>query len=118
MHCSRMLALQKFSCGQAERHGRQVGGTQAVWPGSRFFGVFFSRCGVIFAGSGAPGTPRGPSCSRWMSSSVFLGFGSVLSFAKSAPFADALELLIDLPVFVLNFRVFRRASGCRTCRHP
>jgi hypothetical protein len=28
-------------------------------PGSTFFGVFFSRCGVIFAGSGAPGTPRG-----------------------------------------------------------
>src|SRR5436305_24955 len=32
----------------------------AVCPGSLCLGVFFSRCGVIFAGSGAPGTPRGP----------------------------------------------------------
>lgn len=44
----------------------------AVWPGSTFFGVFFSRWGVIFAGLSLPGTPRGPSCSRWTSSSVFL----------------------------------------------
>jgi hypothetical protein len=43
------------------------------------FGVFFSRCGVILAGSGAPGTPRGPSCSRCMLSSEKFGstpFGS------------------------------------------
>jgi hypothetical protein len=73
------------------------------------FGVFFSRCGVIFAGSGAPGTPRGPSCSRWMSSSVFLGSGSVFSFGNSATFADTLELLIDLPVLILDFLIFRRA---------
>jgi|SRR4051794_22699127 hypothetical protein len=37
---------------------------QAVCPGSKSEGVFFLRCGTIFAGSGFPGTPRGPSCSR------------------------------------------------------
>jgi hypothetical protein len=36
--------------------------TQAVWPGSKSGGVFFLRCGTIFAGSGFPGTPRGPNC--------------------------------------------------------
>src|SRR3954454_17175543 len=46
---------------------------QAVCPGSTSEGVFFLRWGTIFVGSGFPGTPLGPNCSRWISSSDFLG---------------------------------------------
>jgi hypothetical protein len=45
----------------------------AVWGGSRCVGVFFARWGVIFAGDGMPRTPRGPSSSCWISSSVLRG---------------------------------------------
>jgi hypothetical protein len=44
---------------------------QAVCPSKLpVFGIFFSCCGVIFAVSGPPGTPRGPSLLRAISSSV------------------------------------------------
>src|SRR5579862_241147 len=42
----------------------------AVWPGSKFSGVFFLRWGVILAGSSSR-APRGPPSLAWaMSSSV------------------------------------------------
>jgi hypothetical protein len=58
---------------RAMTRGRPNSRTQVVWPGSKSEGVFFLRCGTIFAGSGFPGTPRGPNCSRCMSSSDCLG---------------------------------------------
>src|SRR5437762_6201789 len=60
------------SFGAVAPHGDARGyfqGPHAVCPGSKSEGVFFLRCGTIFVGSGFPGTPRGPNCSRWMSSS-------------------------------------------------
>jgi hypothetical protein len=42
--------------------------------------MFFSSCGVIFALSGAPGMPRGPSFFRAMSSSVCLCSSGVPGF--------------------------------------
>src|SRR5204863_386948 len=64
---SRMYSVRsKNGCQQrlSEALKKARGELHAVCPGSLCLGVFFSRCGVIFAGSGAPGTPRGPNCSR------------------------------------------------------
>jgi hypothetical protein len=49
----------------------EVAPNQAVWPSnSPVLGIFFACCGVIFAVSWPPGTPRGPSILRAISSSV------------------------------------------------
>ena len=45
-----------------------------AWPPSG--GIFFRRSGVMRAGSGSPGTPRGPRRSRWRSSSLGQRSGS------------------------------------------
>ena len=72
------FALQCASVSATHWHAKRYGDhslpswdySYAVWGGSRCVGVFFARWGVIFAGDGMPGRPRGPSSSCWMSSSV------------------------------------------------
>ena len=56
---------------QTARWESEVPPDQAVWPSnSPVLGIFFFCCGVIFEVSGPPGTPRGPSFLRAISSSV------------------------------------------------
>ena len=66
-----------------ERFGRQqtAMGNQAVWPSNMpVLGIFFSCCGVIVAKSRPPGTPRGPSFLRTLSSSVGLSSSTIAAF--------------------------------------
>jgi hypothetical protein len=63
--------LAKLSNDWLRIGGDEVVPNQAVWPSnSPVLGIFFACCGVIFAVSWPPGTPRGPSILRAISSSV------------------------------------------------
>jgi hypothetical protein len=63
--------------------------------------VFFKRCGVIFAGSGAPGTPLGPSNSRAMSS----------DFPASTPLIAGSLVMIDTSVVAQDLLQLRYSDG-------
>jgi hypothetical protein len=57
--CERAKARPAFRNAQSKRAwARQVTGSYAVWPGSTFFGSFFSRCGSLSRDRLSWHTPR------------------------------------------------------------
>src|SRR4029078_2647198 len=79
------LQLVELFLGRPVIHGI----THAVWPGSTCFGVFFSRCGVIFAGLSFPGMPSGARCSRCRSSSKKSGSRPLIGSVGMGHLAEA-----------------------------
>src|SRR5579864_9709810 len=77
LFCSSDCDGANFGVARLGAPGRRIGFRdevpphQAVWPSKcPVLGIFFCSCEVIFAVSRSPGTPRGPSFLRAISSSV------------------------------------------------
>ena len=82
-----------FAIGSGSAGTRSRPINQAVWPSnSPVLGIFFACCGVILAVSWPPGTPRGPSILRAISSSVNRCSSSRIWRGIADLQADGLEL--------------------------